>query len=53
MSGLDIFFVLLLFARCLWAIRSLEKEITGLKLRVAELDRDLTALESTLTGDGR
>lgn len=25
----------------------------GLKLRVADLDRDLTALEGSLTGDGK
>jgi hypothetical protein len=31
----------------------LRSDVRGLALRVADLDRDLTSLESSLTGDGK
>ena len=31
----------------------LRRDIRGLALRVADLDRDLLALEASLTGDGK
>lgn len=33
--------------------REMEKEVTALRLRVADLDRDVTALEASTYGDGK
>lgn len=53
MSGQELFFVLGFFLIYGFCIHRLEQEIIGLKLRLADLDRDVTALEASTYGDGK
>ena len=48
-----VIFLLLIHVEDSIGQRELEKEVVGLRLRVADLDRDLLALEASLTGDGK
>ena len=53
MNRFDFFCIFGLFCICLWCIYKLTAAVEALHLRVADLDRDLLALEASLTGDGK